>query len=69
MAREPKPLELLNRDHNWRMGQLRRLYVALDILRDARNREVAKLTIDAEMQEETKTFQEARVNLLNQKAE
>lgn len=53
-------LEILNRDHNWRQGQLRRLYLALDILKDEDNKAAAKLAVEAESIEARKEYEAAR---------
>lgn len=62
--REPTPLELLNRNHNWRMGQLRRLEVAVSILRHCDHQHIARNAILSEIQAEQQSFDAAKKDLI-----
>jgi hypothetical protein len=58
-------LELLNRNHNWRMGQLRRVLFAIDILRHADHKVIARNAIISEIEAEQQAFDAAKQELLN----
>jgi len=62
--REPTPLELLNREHNWRMGRLRCLLSNIGMLRHADHKDIARNAVLSEIQAEQQAFDAAKQDLL-----
>jgi len=64
-GREPTPLEVLNRNHNWRQGSLRRLYVNCSIITDVHDMNTARAMVQAEIDRTRAQFEAAKQEILN----
>jgi hypothetical protein len=63
--RKRTPLEILNRDHNWRQGSLKRLLVNVQMIQDPVDCAQAIALVYNEIDRTRNKFEEAKQELLN----